>query len=149
MEDKPHPGYVDMIDELTAKFPLSEPQIVGEQNQKDFIALFGAILRMRNLLSSFDEFKGHELISERDLQDYLGRYQDLRDEWRRKREDKDADVDMLMFSINPAYDYHEGAYAIGSVDERSGIYRRCEAENIGITVMKPFSGGQLLNAHTN
>ena len=25
MEDKPHPGYVDMIDELTTKFPLSEP----------------------------------------------------------------------------------------------------------------------------
>ena len=67
MEDKPHPGYVDMIDELTTKFPLSGPQIIGEQNQKDFIALFGAILRMRNLLSSFDEFKGQELISERDL----------------------------------------------------------------------------------
>lgn len=38
---------------------------------------------MRNLLLSFDEFKGNELISERDLQDYLGRYQDLRDEWKR------------------------------------------------------------------
>lgn len=61
----------------------------------------------------------------------------------------DADVDMLMFSINPAYDYHEGVYAIGSADERSRIYRRCEAENIGITVMKPFSGGQLLNAHSS
>ena len=41
---------------------------------------------MRNLLLSFDEFKGKELIAERDLQDYLGRYQDLRDEWKRKRE---------------------------------------------------------------
>ena len=67
------PGYVDMMEDLNNKFPLSEPQIVGEQNQKDFIALFGAILRMRNLLLSFDEFKGNELISERDLQDYLGR----------------------------------------------------------------------------
>ena len=101
MDDKLHPGYVDMIDELTTKFPLSEPQIIGEQNQKDFIALFGAILRMRNLLSSFDEFKGHELISERDLQDYLGRYQDLRDEWRRRREDKDAEdiTDDLVFEV--------------------------------------------------
>ncbi|MEE3409379.1 MAG: HsdR family type I site-specific deoxyribonuclease, partial [Erysipelotrichaceae bacterium] len=101
MEDKPHPGYVDMIDELTTKFPLSEPQIIGEQNQKDFIALFGAILRMRNLLSSFDEFIGQELISERDLQDYLGRYQDLRDEWRRKREDKDSEdiTDDLVFEV--------------------------------------------------
>ena len=86
MNDKPHPGYVDMIQELAEKFPLTVPQIIGEQNQKEFIALFGAILRMRNLLSSFDEFKGRELISERDLQDYLGRYQDLRDEWRKLRE---------------------------------------------------------------
>ena len=68
-------------------YKRQEPQIIGEQNQKDFIALFGAILRMRNLLLSFDEFKGNELISERDLQDYLGRYQDLRDEWKRKRQE--------------------------------------------------------------
>ena len=79
------PGYVDMIEELGAKFPLTEPQIIGEQNQKDFIALFGALLRMRNLLLSFDDFKGKELITERDLQDYLGRYQDLRDEWRKHK----------------------------------------------------------------
>jgi type I restriction enzyme R subunit len=72
------PGYIDMIEKLSNKFPLSESQIVGEQKQKDFISLFGAILRMRNLLTSFDEFKGKEMIAERDLQDYLGRYQDLR-----------------------------------------------------------------------
>ena len=55
-------------------------------------------------------------------------------------------VDMVMFSINPAYDYHHGEYANGSADERSGLYRRCEAEGVGISVMKAFSGGQLLNA---
>ena len=86
VDGKPMPGYADMMEELEEKFPLSEPQIVGEQHQKDFISLFGAILRMRNLLSSFDEFVGKERITERDLQDYLGRYQDLRDEWKRKRE---------------------------------------------------------------
>ena len=84
------PGYVDMVEELKEKFPLMDPQIIGEQNQKAFIALFGAFLRMRNLLLSFDEYKGNELISERDLQDYLGRYQDLRDEWRRKRENNES-----------------------------------------------------------
>lgn len=40
-------GNLDMVEELTQKFPLSEPQIIGEQNQKEFIAFFGAILRMR------------------------------------------------------------------------------------------------------
>ena len=55
-------------------------------------------------------------------------------------------VDMLMFSVNPGYDYQKGDYAKGSVDERVAVYRRCEAEGIGISVMKPFSGGQLLDA---
>lgn len=55
-------------------------------------------------------------------------------------------VDMLMFSVNPGYDYQKGEYAKGSVEERSVIYRRCEREGIGISVMKPFSGGQLLDA---
>ncbi|MBQ4240441.1 MAG: aldo/keto reductase [Oscillospiraceae bacterium] len=58
----------------------------------------------------------------------------------------DAEVDMLMFSVNPAYDYGQGEFANGSVDERSEVYRRCEKEGIGISVMKPFSGGQLLDA---
>ena len=79
-EGKDRPGYVGMIEELTTKFPLSEERITGEQRQKEFIVLFGAVLRMRNLLTSFDEFGGNEILSERDLQDYLGRYQDLRDE---------------------------------------------------------------------
>ena len=88
-----------MIDRLTAKFPLSLPRIEGEQNQKDFISLFGAILRMRNILSSFDEFTGKEILTERDFQDYLGRYQDLRDEWRHKKEEKEDITDDVVFEI--------------------------------------------------
>ena len=101
VDGKPMPGYVDMIEELQSKFPLDVPQIIGEQNQKDFIALFGAILRMRNLLLSFDDFEGKEIISERDLQDYLGRYQDLRDEWKRKRENGESTdiTDDIVFEI--------------------------------------------------
>ena len=55
-------------------------------------------------------------------------------------------VDMLMFSVNPAYDYGHGEFANGGVQEREEIYRRCERDGIGISVMKPFSGGQLLSA---
>lgn len=58
-------------------------------------------------------------------------------------------IDMVMFSINPAYDYRHGDYAIGTVDERTALYRRCEAEGVGISVMKAFGGGQLLNAGTS
>ena len=58
-------------------------------------------------------------------------------------------LDMLMFSINPAYDYQQGEYGIGSVDARSALYRRCEAEGVGIAGMKPFAGGTLLSAKTS
>ena len=57
----------------------------------------------------------------------------------------EASLDMLMFSVNPAYDYGQGEFANGGVDERAEIYRRCEKEGTGISVMKPFSGGQLLD----
>lgn len=101
VDGKQMSGYVDMIEELTNKFPLTEPQIIGEQNQKDFIALFGSILRMRNLLVAFDEFKEKELLSERDLQDYLGRYQDLRDEWKRRRDNGESTdiIDDIVFEV--------------------------------------------------
>lgn len=100
-EDKTMPGYVEMIDDLSTRFPVEIPQIIGEQNQKEFISLFGAILRMKNLLSSFTEFKGKEILSERDMQDYLGKYQDLRDEWKRKRENgENTDIiDDIVFEV--------------------------------------------------
>ena len=98
---KQHPGYEELIKQLTKKFPLSEPRIEGEKQQKDFIALFGMILRMRNILCVFDEFENNELLSERDLQDYLGRYQDLRDEWMSRRGGGDStDInDDIVFEV--------------------------------------------------
>ena len=94
-------GYADLIEQLTERFSLEDERITGEKNQKDFIILFGAILRMRNLLTSFDEFEGNEILPERDLQDYLGRYQDLRDEWRARRKDgeKEDINDDIIFEI--------------------------------------------------
>ena len=58
-------------------------------------------------------------------------------------------IEQLMFSINPAYDYQHGEFAFGSADERMKLYCRCEAEGIGISVMKPYSGGQLLDERTS
>ena len=54
---------------------------------------------MRNLLLAFDEYKGAELISERNLQDYLGRYQDLRDEWKVKRNESTDINDDVVFEV--------------------------------------------------
>ena len=55
-------------------------------------------------------------------------------------------LDMMMFSINPMYDYGEGEFANGAGSERYTLYRRCEKEGVGISVMKPFGGGLLLDA---
>ncbi len=56
-------------------------------------------------------------------------------------------IDMMMFSINPAYDYEQGdEFGIGTTSERAELFKRCEAEGVGISVMKPFHGGKLLDA---
>lgn len=56
-------------------------------------------------------------------------------------------VDMMMFSLNPAYDFEKGdEYGVGSVNERFELFKRCEKEGVGISVMKPFFAGQLLLA---
>lgn len=81
--DKVVPGYVSLISELTSKFPVSE-QIIGEQNQKAFIRLYGAILKVKNILSTFDEFAGKEILSERDVQDYHSMYINLYHEFRNR-----------------------------------------------------------------
>jgi type I restriction enzyme R subunit len=74
--DKEVRGYVSLVSELQEKFTVGE-QIIGENNQKDFIRLYGTILRVKNILVSFDEFAGNEILTERDVQDYHSMYIDL------------------------------------------------------------------------
>jgi len=97
-DGKHHDGYEELIAKLQDKFPLGQP-IVGEQNQKDFIALFGAILRMRNILTSFDDFAGNELLAPRDMQDYQSRYLDLYHEMRPPKSDKEVINDDIVFEM--------------------------------------------------
>ncbi|GAB6395205.1 MAG: type I restriction endonuclease subunit R [Bacteroidales bacterium] len=80
-EGKPVRGYIDLIAELHEKYSIGE-QITGEQVQKEFIKLYGAILKIRNILSTFDEFAGNEILTERDVQDYHSMYIDLYNEFR-------------------------------------------------------------------
>ena len=76
-------GYKTLVTELVENFPVTEPIIIGENNQKEFIKLFGAILRVKNILNTFDEFEGNEILSYRDFQDYIGIYQSLREEYKK------------------------------------------------------------------
>lgn len=77
-------GYKELLDELFKKYPLTDSSIIGEKSQGEFIKLLSQILKIRNVLTSFDDFKGNEIITDRDFQNYCGRYQDLKDEWSEK-----------------------------------------------------------------
>ena len=77
------PGYIDIVNTIQEKFPVDK-QIVSEEEQKEFIRLYSALLRAKNILSTFDEFKGKEILSERDVQDYQSVYISLYQEFRKK-----------------------------------------------------------------
>jgi type I restriction enzyme, R subunit len=91
--------YYKKVAELLDRFPLGQ-QIVGEQAQKDFIALFGAILRLQNILTSFDEFASNEILTDRQAQDYRSVYLDLYAEFRRVQDaEKESIIDDVVFEI--------------------------------------------------
>ena len=93
------PGYAELITTLTTQYPLGQP-ILGEEAEKDFIRLYGAILRLRNILTSFDDFEGNEILSERDFQDYQSIYIDLYQEYRKGADgDKETINDDIVFEI--------------------------------------------------
>jgi type I restriction enzyme R subunit len=82
VDGKPMPGYVDMIEELERKVPAVEAADYWRAESEGFYFAVWCNPAYAESSASFDEFKGKEIITERDLQDYLGRYQDLRDEWK-------------------------------------------------------------------
>ncbi len=156
-----HIGYEERIAMLIQKYPLGE-QIIGEQNKKDFIVLMGNILRLRNILSSFDKFIGNEILSERDFQDYIGTYTDFYEEFKSKPEEEESIKEDIVFEmelvkqveVNIDYilmlvaKYHdsncENKEILGSIDKaiRSSLALRSKKELIDKFISK-------INADTN
>lgn len=97
--DKYIRGYIDLVDELQEQYPVGE-LIIGEQAQKDFIKLYGAILKVKNILSTFDEFTGNEILTERDVQDYHSIYIDLYNELRGRNKGENENInDDIVFEM--------------------------------------------------
>ena len=88
-------GYEERIAELIQKYPLGT-DILGESAKKDFIVSFGNILRLRNILSTFDNFSGNEILSPIDFQDYTGIYNDLYIEFRPQAQAENIDDDIVF-----------------------------------------------------
>ena len=95
---KYHKGYEERIAELLQKYPLGK-QIIGEQAKKDFIKDMGSILRLRNILFSFDKFKGNEILSQRDFQEYIGMYADLYEEFKKISKETESIKDDIVFEM--------------------------------------------------
>ncbi len=92
-------GYVELIDKLKTLFPLGVP-FGGEKAEKEFIMLYGAILRMKNILSTFDNFEGMEILSDRDFQDYQSEYIDLYQKYKSKGNERKENInDDVVFEI--------------------------------------------------
>ncbi|MDE5596487.1 MAG: type I restriction endonuclease subunit R, partial [Lachnospiraceae bacterium] len=92
-------GYVELIDKLKTLFPLGVP-FEGEKAEKAFIMLYGAILRMKNILSTFDDFEGKEILSDRDFQDYQSEYIDLYQKYKSKANERKENInDDVVFEI--------------------------------------------------
>ena len=154
-------GYEERISMLLEKYPLGE-QIIGEKNKKEFIVLMGNILRLRNILSSFDKFAGNEILSERDFQDYIGTYTDLYEEYKSKPEEEESIKEDIVFEmelvkqveVNIDYilmlvaKYHdsncEDKEILGSIDKaiKSSLALRSKKELIEKFISK-------INANTN
>jgi type I restriction enzyme R subunit len=100
---KPYTEYFEeysrLVNLLKDKFsPRDIP--VGEEDKKEFISLYNRILRLRNILTSFDDFKGNALITDADFQDYQSTYIELYNEQKKLVDgDKESIIEDIVFEI--------------------------------------------------
>lgn len=100
VQGKVYPGYVELIGRLLSEYPLDNWQTLGEKAEKSFISLFGSILKLINILNVFDEFNDKHMISDREMQDYQSRYNDLYEKYKhREKHEKERINDDVVFEI--------------------------------------------------
>lgn len=100
-DDVHHDGYQELINKLLEEYPLNNMPIVGESRKRAFIKLLGQILKIENVLKSFDDFYGNEIITINEKRDYLSYYNDIRDEFLKIKEkhDKENILDDIVFEM--------------------------------------------------
>ena len=138
-------GYKELIADLLTYFPLGT-QIIGEQNQKQFIKLFGAILRLKNILTAFDKFAGNEILSERDFQDYQSIYLDFYQDFsKEKNNDKEKINEDIVFEIELIKQVEINIdYILMLVTKYHAS--NCEDKNILITIDKAIGSSMQLRS---
>ncbi|EAK1466909.1 type I restriction endonuclease subunit R [Campylobacter upsaliensis] len=96
---KEHKGYNELTKELTDKFPLESfrQATLKQSDKKHFLALFGELLKLRNILEIFDNFS--DPLNERDKQDYQSHYISTYEELRKDKDDKESSLDEVEFEV--------------------------------------------------
>lgn len=90
-------GYKELVEELQEQFPDGYKPL-GEEEERRFITLFGSLLKSINVLQSFDQFEGQQLLSDGQMQDYQSNYLDLKDKWRKRgKGEKEVVNDDIIF----------------------------------------------------
>lgn len=73
-------GFTDLCEEIVEKFP-DPTEIILDSEKKEFVTLFGELLKSENILKNFDEFEEFDkIISDRLMQDMKSVYVDIREE---------------------------------------------------------------------
>ncbi|EAJ0234950.1 type I restriction endonuclease subunit R [Campylobacter upsaliensis] len=94
-----HKGYNELTKELTDTFPLENfrQATLKTSDKKHFLALFGELLKLRNILEIFDNFS--DPLNERDKQDYQSHYISTYEELRKDKDDKESTLDEVEFEV--------------------------------------------------
>ena len=94
-----HKGYNELLQELTDTFPLENfrQATLKTSQKKHFLALFGELLKLRNILEIFDDFS--DQLNDRDKQDYQSHYISTYEELRKDKDDKDNALDEVEFEV--------------------------------------------------
>jgi type I restriction enzyme R subunit len=91
--------YASLVEELTGKFKAGELP-ASESDQIEFVNIYNKILRLQNILKSFDDFTGNEMLPERTFQDYQSTYIEIYQTLiGRTKRDKESIIENLIFEI--------------------------------------------------
>ena len=88
------------------KYYRGYSEIIGEEVEKSFIALFSSVLKLKNILSSFDNFEENKILNKREFQDYtcintINAESEVIDDWRKfvKNIFRDGEVKIIGTNI--------------------------------------------------
>ena len=138
--------YLEKINELRARFEPSQ-MIASEAEQKEFICQFGKILRLRNILASFDDFGDDDVIGEAEFQDYRSVYVDLYAEMRRAADvEKEVVNDDLVFEIELVKQVEVGVdYVLMLVEKHQGEAGDGEDKEIPVEIRRAVTSSPSLH----